>query len=72
MSENKKNVNQTNEIKDEELDAVSGGLSRRPKQQQMKQCAMDGCTNQIPEDRYPAYCDACLERMRREGVNPIL
>ena len=70
--EEKKNILTNNEVKDEELDTVSGGISRRPTQQQTKQCAMDGCTNQIPADKYPGYCDACLEKMRKLGINPIL
>jgi len=70
--ENKKIENQNPEVKDEELDIVSGGISRRPTQQQMKPCSMTGCNNQIPADKYPAYCDTCLEKMRKLGINPIL
>jgi len=49
--ENKKIENQNPEVKDEELDIVSGGISRRPTQQQMKPCSMTGCNNQIPADK---------------------
>ena len=69
--EEKKNILTNNEVKDEELDTVSGGASR-PRQQQTKKCAMDGCTKQIPADKSPGYCDACLEKMRNLGVHPFI
>jgi len=41
IMEEKKNILTNNEVKDEELDTVSGGAPR-PRQQQTKKCAMDG------------------------------
>lgn len=70
--ENEKIENQNPEVKDEELDIVSGGGARRPAQQQMKPCSTTGCKNQIPADTYPAYCASCLEKMRKQGVNPFV
>ena len=68
--EDNKNIDMNPEVKDEELDEISGGASRQPKQQEMKRCAR--CQTLIPEDKTPGYCDTCLEELNRQGVHPFV
>ena len=68
----KKSVNQSPKIKDEELDAVTGGRGGRSSQQQTKKCATDGCSNQISADSPSDYCRACLDKMYKQGVRPCV
>ena len=68
MSENKKTENAIPEIKDEALDAVTGG-SKWPKQIHTKKCATDGCIRVLPLHSSAIYCDKCIEKMREQGQN---
>ena len=71
MNENKKTENTIHEVKDEELDAVTGGRGGRPGQQQTKKCATDGCNNQISADSPTDFCKDCLRKMHNQKRNPF-
>lgn len=66
--ESKKNVNQTLEIKDEELDAVSGGVSRGTKQE-LQPCK-GNCGRETSNPT--GYCEDCLEKLNKLGVHPSI
>ena len=68
--EDNKNIDMNPEVKDEELDEVSGGASRRPTQQETKSCAR--CQKEIPVNKTPGYCDECLQELNKQGVHPFV
>lgn len=66
MSENKKIENPVPEVKDEELDAVVGGVNRPKKEYPCK----GGCGKMLSSSGQ--YCDSCLKRLNAQGVYPSL
>lgn len=70
MKPEKKNDVKT-ELKDEELNDVSGGVSiRRPSQIEMKRCT--NCGKPIPANSSISYCDLCLTKLRKTGFHPLI
>ena len=70
MKPEKKNDVKT-ELKDEELNDVSGGVGmRRPSQIEMKRCAK--CGKPIPAGSSTSYCDLCLTKLRKTGFHPLI
>ncbi len=70
MSENK-SIDPKLEVKDEELDEISGGIRpKQEKQEETKPCTR--CQKPIPVDKIPGYCDECLAELNRQGVHPFV
>ncbi|MCR4772091.1 MAG: hypothetical protein K5855_07225 [Oscillospiraceae bacterium] len=57
----------TNELTDEALDAVSGGISRRTG----RKAACRRCEGEFPEaSLLGGYCSNCLDELHEQGVYP--
>ena len=66
MNENKKIEYPAPEVKDEELDAVVGGVKRQTKEYPCK----GGCGKMLSS--FGQYCDSCLKKLHDQGVYPPL
>lgn len=66
MRDEKKNTHET-ALNDEELDRVSGGISRRAEHK----AACQRCGDELPvTSLLGGYCSKCLDELHKQGVYP--
>lgn len=70
--ENKENVKKTNEVSDEELNNVSGGIIRPTQSTPKRMKTCNKCGVPIPSDKTPCYCEKCLRELTKQGCHQFL